>query len=105
MTQPTTQITPVNPNQQPKARFQASPDNIKKHRDLVDSREFERGADFALLQYVQSIKGTIVDGTSAMAAGFKIYGAVELLEQMKTLAEKATIQAPVPTGNLDHSRS
>lgn len=89
-------------NPQPKIRFQASGDNVSKHRDLMDSPEYQRAIDFGLLQYVAAVSQGITDGNTAMAAGFKILGAVELLSTVRMLSETPmpVVVAPVP--NLNH---
>lgn len=80
-----------------------SNDSVSKHRDMVGSREFERGTDFALLQYAGLLSTQIKDGESAMAAGYKLQAAVEFYQTLKLLAE--TPKAPpltVVNDNLDH---
>lgn len=89
----------VNPS--PKARFQQSPESISKHRDLVDKREFERGADFTMLQYI----GELCDKeNNPTVLGLKIAGAQEFLKVFRLLSEKPLLTAlPKPNDNLTES--
>lgn len=86
----------------PKSRFLLSNDNITKHRDMVDSGTFQRGLDFALMQYAQFLATQASDGNTAMAVGFKLQGAQEFVVQFKTLSETVQIQTPAVNDNLDH---
>lgn len=76
----------------PKARFQLSRDNVTKHRDMVDTREFERGADFAMAEYVAEAS---VRETNPAVLGMKIVGAQEFLKCFKMLGEQIEIK-PLP---------
>ena len=70
-----------------KARFMSSPDNISKHRALVDSREFQRGVDFALLEYQDQLMDGVGDGNTAATVGFKLRGVHEFLRVFRLLSE------------------
>lgn len=93
--------TPV-ANLFPKARFQQSPDNITKHRVMVDSREFERGTDFAFLQYCMLLGASVKTQEAAFSAGLKLAGAVEFLSTLKMLGEVQRPLAEAQPANLDH---
>lgn len=87
----------------PKGRFLQSAENISRHRAMLETREFERAADFSMNQYCASLSETVKDANTAVAAGFKLQGAFEYANTFKMLSE----QAPRPTapdirGNLDH---
>jgi hypothetical protein len=82
-------------NPLPKARFQTSPDNITKHRDLVDRNEFQRGCDFALLEYQAELCDKENNPT---VVGLKIAGAQEFLKVFRLLSEKAQLK-PIPRPN------
>jgi hypothetical protein len=86
-------------NPQPKARFQESSQNISKHRDMVESTEFQRACDFALLQYTALMTQTALDNFNiAAACHFKLAGAQEFILTLRTLAESATPSAsPIVT--------
>jgi type IV secretory pathway TrbD component len=107
--QPTTSpavSAPVNPNQQPRQRFQLDAARIRLHREMVDSETFLKGADYAMLQFSGALAVQVTDSSAAMAAGYQLLGAWTLLATLKTLAE--TPQKPakiVDLSNLDHSRS
>ncbi len=80
----------------PKLRFQESADNVSKHRDLIASREFQRAADFALLQYEVILSNTPLDNFNmAASAHFRLLGAQEFLQVLRTLGE--TQSAPAKT--------
>ena len=92
------QAAPLNPS--PKARFQQAPDNISKHRALVDSKEFQRACDFALLQYQAELSQRIVDGTNAAANYFRMLGAQEFIQTMRLLSESTPRVTVVDPDNL-----
>lgn len=94
----TPQAAPLNPS--PKTRFHLSADNLKKHRDLVDSNEFQRGADFALLQYQAQLSLQPVEMAGAAANHFKMTGALEFLQAFRLLAEVAPRASVVDNDNL-----
>jgi hypothetical protein len=75
------------PDASPQRRFQAKESNIKAHQEMVDSDAFSVGTDAALLEYAQTLAETTNDMNSAAAAGYRLKGAVELLNRVKTLAE------------------
>src|ERR1017187_9691908 len=94
--QPTTPPTvsqPVNPNQQPRQRFQLDAGRIRLHREMVDSDTFQKGADYAMLQYAAALAGQILDSNGlpdesrATMAGLALLGAHGLMGTLKTLAE------------------
>ena len=68
----------------------------------MDTTEYQRAADFGLLQYVASVATRVTDGNSAMAAGFKICGAVEILQTMRMLSENPPPIVMAPSPNLNH---
>jgi hypothetical protein len=92
-------------NPSPKKRFQESTDNVKRHRDLIQMREFERAADFAMLHYMAQL-GQETDGNlnAAAAAHLRLTGAREFLWHFRNLAESTEfIPRRAETPNLDHS--
>lgn len=92
-------------NPTPKQRFQESNDNISKHLKLVDSHEYQRAIDFAMLEYVDSTLSSIRDQGTAMVAGIKLLGAHEFLREFRDLSEVQTpIRPPTIVDNLpEHS--
>lgn len=96
-------------NPSAKARFMASPDNITKHREMVDSREFERAIDFGLMQYQQRLAFTLADETNsnaAAAAALKMKGAMEFVTELRMLGEAPRpIPTPARGDNLNHNLS
>ena len=105
-TTPPTVSAPINPNQQPRQRFQLDAARIRLHREMVDSETFLKGVDYAILQFSGALATQVSDSNTAMAAGYQLLGAWTFLATLKTLAE--TPQKPakiVDLSNLDHSRS
>lgn len=97
----TPNLTPLK-NPTPREQFRQSGDNITKHRNLVDSPEFERAVRFGLLEYQVLLAGQIRDGNSAMATGFKLQGALELMQVMRNLSETAAPQQRMLDKGLNH---
>jgi hypothetical protein len=92
-------------NPSPKARFQESADNVSKHRDLIQTREFQRAVDFALLQYAAKLHDE-TNGNLNVAAGahLRMTGAHEFLFTLRNLAESTDFPARrAETPNLDHT--
>lgn len=89
-------------NATPKARFLESGDNITKHRKMVDSGEFQRACDFAMLQYTGGISGEITDGTTAMAVGLKLLGAQQFLQVLRNLSEAPKAPSNIVPVGLNH---
>jgi hypothetical protein len=85
--------TPVNVNPSPKARFMAVKRAIESHRQMLETPAFERATDMATMEYERLVAEQVRDGNSAMAAGFKIQGALEFLQILKTLAEAQPMPA------------
>lgn len=85
---------PVNPNPSPRARFQKENGAVTAHRALLENPYFDKGADAAMLEYGSLVAQQAKDGNSAMAAGFRLQGAIEFLQVLKTLAESAPTFAP-----------
>jgi hypothetical protein len=81
----TTASQPINPT--PKSRFQSSPDNVAKHRKLLELPELQRALDYALMSYSNRVSLEIKDGNSAMVAGAKQLAVHEFITEFKSLAE------------------
>lgn len=92
-----------NRNPTPKERFLSNGTFIKEHHALVDSPEFERAADYAMLQYTNALNGKVADAISASAVGFKMQGAIEFLMIFRKLGDTTPIPTPRPQDNLRHS--
>lgn len=86
--------TATNPvlNPSPKTRFLSSDQNVGKHRDMVDSNEFQRAADFALMEY-QAILCQRESNPAVL--GMKIMGAQEFLQTLRLLSEKVQVKPAV----------
>lgn len=90
-------------NPSPKARFMQSGDNVSKHRKMVDSGEFQRAVDAGFLQFASFHASSITDSQSAMAAGFRIQGAFDVLQTIRMLSESPNVAKPLPSENLNHN--
>lgn len=75
----------------PKARFLLSNDNISKHRIMVDSNEFQRACDFAMLQYQTQLMGAVTDGNGAAQVGIKLRGAHEFMQIFRLLSDREVV--------------
>lgn len=84
----------------PKQRFQRSGLKLSNHRDLVASESFIIGAETALLEYQAKITSQITDGNTAMAAGFRLMGAQELVNCIRNLADTVPNLKTVVNDNL-----
>lgn len=76
----------VNPS--PKARFLANKDFVNKHHDLIQSPEFQRGLDYALLEMQRRLADRNPQTTQdAMGAYYEAKGATDFVKLLKNLAE------------------
>lgn len=92
---------PTNPS--PKTRFQESPDNISRHKALLETRELQRGLDFALAEYSAQLALSVSENPNlATVAGLKSTGVHEFLMTFKTLAAMPVRPVHMPSQNLDH---
>ena len=99
-------VAPIQPdppviNPTPKARFMQSGTRISNHRQMVSGSIFETSADSALLEYQRVVTESIRDNNTALAAAFKMEGALEFLHVFKMLAESPWQRAPAPQSNLN----
>lgn len=90
MSTPATENRILNPS--PKTRFLESPQNITSHRNMVDSREFARAADFAMLQYHRNL---LSKENNPAVVGMKMAGAQEFLAEFQLLSEEVKMK-PIP---------
>lgn len=100
MSIPTTVKAPPNLNPSPKTRFRESADNISRHKAILETRELERGMDFAKLEFVSNVAASITDNSSAMAAGYMIMGMEQFCHTFRTLTETPSLIVKRPTDNL-----
>jgi hypothetical protein len=89
------------PNAAPKTRFMEVESNVSKHRDMLALREFERGTDFAMLQYQARLTSQASTADAGMINGLKLQGAAEYLLELKMLAEAPKPAAPRIVEGLD----
>lgn len=98
---PSPNLAPIK-NPTPREQFRESGDNVTKHRNLVDSPEFNRAVHYALLEYQTLLVAQAKDGNSSMAVGFRLQGALELMGVMRNLAEPAPIIQRLAERGLNH---
>jgi len=89
-------------NPSPKTRFRESGDSISKHRALLESGEFQRALDYALLEYQLQAAAQVRDTNAALAFGYKMIGVQEFISTLKLLSEVPRMPTPAVTENLDH---
>lgn len=93
-------LLPPNTDPTPKTRFLALPDAVKHHRAMMEDRAFERGIDFALLQYQVELAGKCTDANAAMRTGLCLLGAQEFVHILKTLSETSKLSQVARNDNL-----
>jgi len=77
----------VNPT--PRQQFQESPDNISKHRALIELPQFARATHMALLQYQRQLTDSPpADMGGAAGAYLRILGAQEFVNILLNLGEQ-----------------
>ncbi len=98
---PAPNLTPIK-NPSPRELFRESADNITQHRNLVDSVPFGKAVQFGLLEYQIMLANQTRDANSALAVGYKLQGAIELLSVIRNLAESPLATAKMPSQQLNH---
>jgi hypothetical protein len=91
----------VNPS--PAQRFRSNPTYVNQHRELIVSDPFQRAVDFGLLEYQSLLVKQNENANTALAAGFKLQGALELIQTLRMLSEVPRQPTPVKPDQLDHS--
>ncbi len=86
----------------PRQRFLLNGTFLKEHHNLVDSSAFERGCDYALLQYQRQLSESVTDAVGAGAAGLKMKGVMEFLAVLRSLADTSLPPQRRPDDNLQH---
>lgn len=92
---------PLNPS--PKQKFISSETNVKAHRHMVDSQEFERALHYATLEYQRVLCENSTDMSAAAASHFRLKGAQEFVHVLRNLSETPRILSAPAVGNLDHN--
>lgn len=88
-------------NPTPQQRFQQDNKKVSEHRDMVGTKAFEVGSDFAMMEYTRMLAMRVVDGNTSAATGLKLQGALEFLQTFRLLAENPTPVRPTqPPQNL-----
>jgi len=77
----------MNKNPTPKEVFQSQKDNLSGHNRMMEGFSFEQGLTFAQLQYFRSLGNKVTDSASALAAGYKLQGAIGFIAELRLLAE------------------
>ena len=94
---------PPQSNPTPKSRFLANSTYINQHRDLITSDAFIRATDVGLNHYQVLLANQVTDGNTAMAAGFKLQGALEYVQTMRLLSEIPKAPTLAKPETLDHT--
>lgn len=89
-------------NPTPKARFQESGDNISKHREFLQTKEFERAIDWALLQFQFRLCEEGGDLNQCASKHLRMQGAHEFILTLRMLAETPMRETIANITNLDH---
>jgi len=102
---PIISMSTVVKNPSPKSRFQETPNHVQHHRDMIASAAFERAADYAMLQYSSRLALQMNNPTfnDYATMGVKITGAKEYLQELRMLAESASVKQTVVHDNLEHA--
>lgn len=88
-------------NPSPKSRFQENPQNVTKHRELMELPQVQRSLDAAMLQYQAALCNAMPsDINGAAAVGLRILGAQEFLAIFRLISENY-----VPEGNNTASKA
>lgn len=96
--------TPPIAEQTPKQQFQASADNLSKHRHMLELPEYQRAVNLALLEYMQRVhKNSDLNPNAALAGFYRILGAQELIHVIFDLGVLPAKVETVPSRNLDHT--
>jgi len=91
-------------NLTPKARFQQSENSLSAHKRMIESKEFERAADFAMLEYQRAVmQSPAGPGDSPGANYFRLLGAQEFLQQLRNLADQHQPVPRIMDPNLNHA--
>lgn len=94
MTIPSPPLKQLSANPSPKWRFLQSKEFVEKHRELVDSDEFQRAVDYGLAQYLRGLVDTApndISSSTYMASSASLFqrvvGAHEFLSVVRNLSE------------------
>jgi len=90
-------------NPSPKYKFQESADNISKHRDMLQTRAFERALESAMAEYQFRLCEEEGDVNKSAASYLKLKGAHEFVKTLKFLAESPVVSVTNQIMNLDHT--
>lgn len=89
---------PKNPT--PKERFLQVQELVREHNKVIDNPVFQIGLDHALLEYQNAVSRQTFDNLSAIAAAYKIQGAVEFIALWKNLSQTTLPARRVVNDNL-----
>lgn len=80
-----------------------SSDFTSKHRNLVDSPEFQRACDFAMLELTRELSNAANDANASIPVALMIRGAHKFVETFRNLSEKPLdVPSVPPMRNLNH---
>ena len=91
-------------NPTPKQRFLQNTRAVKDYVGILDNEAFQVATDLAMLEYQQALTRQTTDALTASAAGFKLKGALEFLQTLRTLPDTALLPARRDSDNLHEQR-
>lgn len=89
----------INPS--PKTRFMSSKANVERHREMMQNDYLQTSLDFALLEYQAQVAVRTPENVAG-AGHFRMLGALEFVQTLKTLAESVQVPVSIVRDNLDH---
>lgn len=87
-------------NPTPKQRFIQNTRALKDYVGILDNEAFQVATDLAMLEYQRTLSRQTTDALSASAAGFKLKGALEFLNTLRSLPDTTVLPARVDVDNL-----
>lgn len=91
-------------NPTPKQRFLLNTRALKDYVGILDTDAFQTATDLAMLEYQQALSRGTTDALTASAAGYKLKGALEFLQTLRTLPDTSTIAPRRDVDNLHEPR-
>lgn len=85
----------------PSERFKLNKELVDGYLGIISSPIYQQSVDFGLLEFVNDLADTVKDGNSAAAAGFKLAGAIAVLNSIRDLSRIPEIKKPAPIKNLN----
>jgi hypothetical protein len=95
------QVVIINPS--PKLQFMSDPKRVSAHRNTMQMPQIQDSINMALLNYQRELFARVNDANGSAAAGLKLKGALEFVDEFLRLAEAPKPHADSPkSAQLDH---